>query len=114
LQKAQQNDLFNDDGDECNAPIVGVLATTAADNNIEEVMVTHISTPKDLFLYIYGLQKLGFTTIAKWMHAVGFRYKKRENMTLLTVTKDRKRLRTNLCLQESTWIMKYEGTDGSK
>ena len=40
--------------------------------------VTPISTPKELFLQVYGLQKLGITTIAKWMHAVGFRYKKRE------------------------------------
>ena len=78
LQKAQQNGLFNDDGDECNAPVVGVLAITTADNNIEDVGVTPISTPKDLFLQIYGLHKLGITTIAKWMHAVGFRYKKRK------------------------------------
>jgi hypothetical protein len=73
LQKAQQNGLFNDDGDECNAPVVGVPATTAADNNIEDVGVTPISTPKDLFLQIYRLQKFGITTIAKWMHAAGFR-----------------------------------------
>ena len=78
LQKAQQNGLFNHDGDECNAPVVGIRATTAADNNIEDIGATPIRTPKDLFLQIYGLQKLGITTIAKWMHAVGFRYKKRK------------------------------------
>jgi hypothetical protein len=26
---------------------------------------------------MYGLQKVGITTIARWMHAAGFRYKKR-------------------------------------
>ena len=35
-------------------------------------------TPKDVFLQTYGLRTLGITTIARWMHAVGFPYKKRD------------------------------------
>ena len=70
--------MFNDDRDECDAPppvLVGEAAaviTTAADNSVAEEGVTPIRTPKELFLQVYGLQKLGITTIAKWMHAVGF------------------------------------------
>ena len=87
LQKAQQNGLYNNDGDEdCNDAPVGVdapIATATADNDNEELGgVTPTIVPaclkKDLFLRVYGLRKLGITTIAKWMHAVGFQYKKRE------------------------------------
>jgi hypothetical protein len=35
-------------------------------------------TPKDVLLQPYGLRTLCITTIAMWMHAFGFRYKKRE------------------------------------
>jgi hypothetical protein len=45
---------------------------------------------------------------------LGFAKRSAKNITLLTVTKDRKRLRTDQCLQKSTWIMKYELIDGSK
>lgn len=70
LKKAQQNGLFNDDGDECTAGAPPVAEVG--------VVTPKINSPKDLFLQSYGLKKLGITTIAKWMHAVGFRYKKRE------------------------------------
>ncbi len=34
-------------------------------------------TTRETFLYSYGLSKLCVTTIARWMHACGFKYKKR-------------------------------------
>ncbi|KAI2512807.1 hypothetical protein MHU86_1595 [Fragilaria crotonensis] len=75
LQKAEKNGLFNDDSDECNNDVQGAVAITTADDD-NDVEVTPI-TSKDLFLRMYGLQKVGITTIARWMHAAGFRYKKR-------------------------------------
>jgi hypothetical protein len=54
--------LFDDDGGDA----VGVLA--------------EVVTPaaKEAFLQSYGLSSLSISTMARWMHACGFRYKKRE------------------------------------
>ena len=54
--------LFDDDGGNA----VGVLA---------EVVTP---TAKEAFLQSYGLSSLSISTMARWMHACGFRYKKHE------------------------------------
>jgi hypothetical protein len=69
LSKAEQNGLFDDDGTEF---------PTSSDNDEVGITPAITQTPKDIFLQTYGLRTLGITTIARWMYAVGFRYKKRE------------------------------------
>ena len=83
LSKAEHNGLFDDDGDECTSNVVvvgGGASTTTSDINDKEVEISRsiTQTPKDFFLETYRLRTLGITTIARWMYAVGFRYKKRE------------------------------------
>jgi hypothetical protein len=56
--------LHNNDGDHRDA-VVGVVETVTP-------------TTKEAFLQSYGLSSLCITTMARWMHACGFRYKKRE------------------------------------
>jgi hypothetical protein len=87
LSKAVLNGLFDDDGTErqnsnatsaCannNAPTPSLVLDIDANDRIVEVTP---STLKDSFLQRHGLKTLGITTIARWMYAVGFRFKKRE------------------------------------
>ena len=42
------------------------------------------------FLSSYGLTTLSITTISRWMHAVGFRYKNVRSITLWMVMRDLK------------------------
>ncbi|KAI2506094.1 hypothetical protein MHU86_8325 [Fragilaria crotonensis] len=56
--------LLNDDGDHRDAVLGEVEAVTPS--------------TKEAFLQSYGLSSLSITTMARWMHACGFRYKKRE------------------------------------
>ncbi|KAI2493985.1 hypothetical protein MHU86_20559 [Fragilaria crotonensis] len=53
-------------------------------------------TTKDEFLQSYGLSTLSITTMARWMHACGFRYKKRE-----ALLRGRSREARNHCVQAS-------------
>jgi hypothetical protein len=62
--------LFDDDGG-CNQND-GIVGVTTVDE-----VVTPTST-RDAFLQAYGLSKLCVTTVARWMHACGFKYRKRE------------------------------------
>ena len=62
LMMKQDGGLFDDDGDD----VVGVA----------EELVT--PTTKAAFLHSYGLTNISMATMARWMHACGFRYKKRE------------------------------------
>ena len=82
LSKAEQNGLFDNYGDEhptSNIVAGGGASTIASDIDAEvEITPALAQTPKDVFLQTYGLQTFGITTIARWMHAVGFRNKKRE------------------------------------
>ena len=61
--------LFNDDGDYDGT--AAVLLGRVTDNEVTP-------TTKEAFLQSYGLSNLSITTMARWMHACGFRYKKRE------------------------------------
>ena len=63
--------LFDDDGSDRrrDGGVVGGTTTTAA-------VVT--PTTRDAFLQSYGLSKLCVTTVERWMHVCGFKYKKRE------------------------------------
>ncbi|KAI2512867.1 hypothetical protein MHU86_1413 [Fragilaria crotonensis] len=63
----QNDSLYDDNGDDVE---VGSLQ----DNNNKDVT----PTTKESFLQSYGLSTLSITTIARWMHACGFRFKKRE------------------------------------
>ena len=68
LMQNRDGCLFNDDGDDEDVG-VGV--------NGEEVVT--LPTTRAAFLSSYGLSNISMaTTIARWMHACGFRYKKRE------------------------------------
>ena len=85
LSKAAMNGLFDDDGTERQDTSDGVCANNNAptpnlvlDINADDCIEITPSTQKDLFLQRYGLKTLGITTIARWMYAVGFRFKKRE------------------------------------
>ncbi|KAI2509347.1 hypothetical protein MHU86_5100 [Fragilaria crotonensis] len=80
LSKAVLNGLFDDDGTERQ----DTNASTCANDNaptpslVLDTVEVPPNTLKDLFLQRYGLKTLGITTIARWMYAVGFRFKKRE------------------------------------
>ena len=85
LSKAAMNGLFDDDGTERQDTSDGVCANNnaptpnlALDINADDCIEITPSTQKDSFLQRYGLKTLGITTIARWMYAVGFRFKKRE------------------------------------
>ncbi len=60
--------LFDDDGGNQNDGVVGAITT--------DKVIT--PTTRDAFLQAYGLSKLCVTTVARWMHACGFKYKKGE------------------------------------
>ena len=60
--------LFDDNGDDA-ADVVGVTA---------DKIVPQPPTNKASFLQLYGLSTISIATMARWMHACGFRYKKRE------------------------------------
>ncbi len=62
--------LFNDDDDH-NGDGDAVVGIVLADNQVTP-------TTKEAFLQSYGISNLSITTIARWMHACGFRYKKRD------------------------------------
>jgi hypothetical protein len=64
--------LFNDDGShrENDSAVQG--ETTSSTDLVPP------TTTRDEFLKAYGLSKLCVSTIARWMHACGFKYKKRE------------------------------------
>ena len=63
--------LFDDNGDE---------DTAAVDNNNTVAVSNELVMPstRTAFLQSYGLSTISIATIARWMHACGFRYKKRE------------------------------------
>ena len=70
LSKAEQNGLFDDDGDDVcisNVTVIGGGAsTTKSDINNKEVEISPSiahQSPKDNFLKTYGLRTLGITTI---------------------------------------------------
>jgi hypothetical protein len=71
LSKAEQNGLFDDDGDDVrisNVIVVGGgVSTTTSDITDKEVEISPSSiahqSPKDNFLKTYGLRTLGITTI---------------------------------------------------
>jgi hypothetical protein len=70
LSKAEQNGLFDDDGDDVrisNVIVVGGGAsTTTSDITDKEVLISPSiahQSPKDNFLETYGLRTLGITTI---------------------------------------------------
>jgi hypothetical protein len=90
LSRAEHSCLFNDNGDEeCSsvdsagdtAEAGASMPTTSESTDQQEVDISHptgtVGTPKEVFLRMYGLRTLGITTIARWMYAVGFRFKKR-------------------------------------
>ena len=67
LMQKRDGCLFNDDGDDEDG-VVGV--------NGKEVAT--LPTTRAAFLNSYGLSNISMATMARWMHACGFRYKKRE------------------------------------
>ena len=68
LKREASSGLFDDNGDNT-ADVVGVAA---------DKIVQQPPTNKALFLLSYGLSTISIATMARWMHACGFRYKKRE------------------------------------
>jgi len=59
--------------------LIGNLEQGDDDNENEPQQLTTISQEtKDAFLETYGLSKVTMSTILRWMHAVGFRYKSRQ------------------------------------
>ena len=66
LMLMREGPLFDDNGDD-ERVVVGVQA---------EQQIAPAT--KEAFLQAYRLPNLGITTITRWMHACGFRYKKRE------------------------------------
>ncbi len=82
LMKAEQSGLFDDNGNECppskNIVVGGGASMITSDFNEVEITPALTQPLKDVFLQTYGLQTWGITTIARWVHAVGFWYKKRE------------------------------------
>jgi hypothetical protein len=77
LKRHVQGGLFDDNGDhtaveDCSTEILGV-ATTEED----ELLVNH-SAQQAAFLKTYSLLTISITTMARWMHACGFRFKRRE------------------------------------
>ena len=64
LMVRREGSLFDDNGDD------------EEDVGMQAAKVT--PTTKEAFLQAYGLSTLSITTMARWMHACGFRYKKRE------------------------------------
>ena len=63
--------LFDDNGNE---------DTAAVDNNNAVAVIKELVMPstRTAFLQSYSLSTISIATIARWMHACGFRYKKRE------------------------------------
>jgi hypothetical protein len=81
LSNAALNGLFDDDGTErqdTNAASACANDNAPTNINADDCIEITPSTLKDSFLQRYGLKTLGITTIARWMYAVGFRFKKRE------------------------------------
>ena len=103
MRERRDGCLFDDSGDDAHDDVVLGLA---------DKLVT--PTTRAAFLQSYGLSSISIATMARWMHACGFRYEKRKKHYLLTVMKDRKQLRTNRCLLRSTLDLKYEPIVGSK
>jgi hypothetical protein len=72
LKRENNSCLFDDNGDDHN--------TAAVDNNNTVAVSNELVMPstRTAFLQSYGLSTISIATIARWMHACGFRYKKRE------------------------------------
>jgi hypothetical protein len=70
MLKREGSGLFDDNGDEAADVLVGVSA--------DKVVAPQPPTNKASFLQSYGLSTISIATMARWMHACGFRYKKRE------------------------------------
>ena len=70
MLKRETSGLFDDNGDDA-GDAVGVVAA-------DKVVLPQPPTSKASFLQSYGLSKISIATMARWMHACGFRYKKRE------------------------------------
>ena len=103
MRKRRDDCLFDDNGDDARDNMVLGVA---------EELVT--PTTRAAFLQSYVLSSISIATMARWMHACGFRYKSVRSITLLTVMKDRKQLPTDRCLLRSTLDLKYEPIVGSK
>ena len=69
MLKREASGLFDDNGDDA-ANVVGVTA--------DKRVVPQPPTNKASFLQSYGLSTISIATMARWMRACGFRYKKRE------------------------------------
>jgi hypothetical protein len=67
MRKRRDGCLFDDNGDDARDDVVLGVA---------EELVT--PTTRAAFLQSYGLSSISIATMARWMHACGFRYKKRE------------------------------------
>ena len=68
MLKREASGLFDDNGDDA-ANVVGVT---------DKRVVPQPPTNKASFLQSYGLSTISIATMARWMRACGFRYKKRE------------------------------------
>ena len=68
LKREAAAGLFDDNGDDA----ANVVVVTA------DALVPQMPTTKASFLQLYGMSKISVATMVRWMHACGFRYKKRE------------------------------------
>ena len=71
MLKRETSGLFDDNGDDAGGDAVGVVAA-------DKVILPQPPTSEASFLQSYGLSRISIATMARWMHACGFRYKKRE------------------------------------
>ncbi|KAI2489341.1 hypothetical protein MHU86_25254 [Fragilaria crotonensis] len=95
--------LFDDDGGMNN-------------HGVEEGTITGVEaiapTTRDAILQSYGLSKLCMTTVGRWMHACGFKYKKGKSINLSMVTKDQRHWHTALYLRKDTLTLRFKHIDG--
>ncbi|KAI2509539.1 hypothetical protein MHU86_4916 [Fragilaria crotonensis] len=97
--------LFDDDGGMNN-------------HGVEEGTITGVEaiapTTRDAFLQSYGLSKLCMTTVGRWMHACGFKYKKREKHYFVDGHQRPETLAYRPVFTKDTLTLRFEHIDGFK
>jgi hypothetical protein len=82
MLKREASGLFDGIGDN-DSNEVGITA--------DKLVAPQPPTNKGPLLQLYGLSTISIATMARWMHAGGFRYKKESSIILSMVTNNRKR-----------------------